>query len=112
MSDALTYRLGYALLLALLLAITLTHLGNASPYTYAWAVYGESRGVLIEGQAVNDDALSIVTLTTGFLKPCGLAYLAPNVFIPLPSLVASSIVAFTPSYMLSHWLVNFASVAV
>jgi hypothetical protein len=109
--EAWRYRAGYALVVALLLAVTVTHLGNDSPYTYGYAVFGNPRPCAIEGQPVNADALSVVPLTTGFLEPCGLAYDTPNIFLPLHSLVVASVIAFTHSYMLSQWLVSFASVA-
>lgn len=111
MTTPAKYRVVFALLVAFVAIVTLTHLGNRSPYTYGWSIFGKPWIGTIESQAVNPDALSIVPLTIGFLKPCGLDFHAPNIFLPIHSMIAACVIAFTHSYMLSNWILNFATLA-
>ena len=95
-----------ALLALWLVALTATHFGEDSPYSYGWAVFDNYTHKMF-GVPTNPDARFLVDFTYFFYEGAPLDWaLAQNLKLPLHSFAVSMAGAFTRSFLASNLIVN------
>ena len=93
---------------ALLAYIELSHIGNQSPYSYAWSVLKMPYHFEVEGFPVNPDFHPNLPVFDFFYSPTyGDFSYSPNVNLPIHAFLASVFVGLTRSIVGGHLLANF-----
>ncbi|HEY0159369.1 MAG TPA: hypothetical protein VGF28_18935 [Thermoanaerobaculia bacterium] len=95
-----------ALLAIWLIALTATHFGEDSPYSYGWAIF-DNYTHLMYGVPTNPDARFLIDFTYFFYEGAQVNWAqAQNLKLPLHSFSVSMAGAFTHSYLASNLIVN------
>jgi hypothetical protein len=96
----------FALLALWLIALTATHFGETSPYSYGWAIFDNYTHVMF-GVPTNPDARFLVDFTYFFYEGAAVNWAqAQNLKLPLHSFSVSIVAAFTHSYLAANLIVN------
>ncbi len=91
-----------------LAVIELYHIGNRSPYGYAWSVTGQRYLMNVEGFPINPDFHPNEPIFNLFYQPMyGDFSYCPNVNVPIHAFIASVFVGATRSLVVGHLIANF-----
>jgi len=92
------------------LIVFLTHFGQRSPYSYGWPLFGGYARNLL-GTVVNPDALPMVPVMVFFYEgaqPFEWRH-GHNFRLPYHAFLSATFAAFTRSYLLANYIVNFGA---